>query len=90
MGLKKRAIPRMRWLAVLVFGATLLLTTAAASTQPARGAAVAPKADPAAAWCCRRLAVPPWGSMTSPRSRMPRAGSAAQPTPVSTVPPTAR
>jgi pimeloyl-ACP methyl ester carboxylesterase len=48
MGLNKRAIPRMRWLAVLLFGATLLLTTAAASAQPARGAAATPKPQPAA------------------------------------------
>src|SRR6266567_574609 len=48
MDLKKRAIPRMRWLAALLCGATLLLTTAAASAQPARGAAVTAKPQPAA------------------------------------------
>src|SRR5579862_355183 len=48
MGLKKRALPRMRWLAVLLFGATLLLTTAAASAQPARDAAVTAKSRLAA------------------------------------------
>ncbi|MGH3192441.1 MAG: tannase/feruloyl esterase family alpha/beta hydrolase [Streptosporangiaceae bacterium] len=37
----------MRWLAVLLFGATLLLTTAAASAQPARDAAVTLKPHPA-------------------------------------------
>lgn len=48
MDLKKRGIPRMRWLAVLLSGAALLLTTAAASAQPARDAAATLKPQPAA------------------------------------------
>jgi Tannase and feruloyl esterase len=45
--LKKRSIRGVRWLAVLLSGVTLLLTTAAASAQPARDAAVTPQAHAA-------------------------------------------
>jgi pimeloyl-ACP methyl ester carboxylesterase len=47
MGSKKRAIPGMWRLAVLLSGATLLLTTAAANAQATRDAAAAPKPHPA-------------------------------------------
>jgi Tannase and feruloyl esterase len=43
MGSKKRAMPRMRWPAVLLFGATLVLATTAANAQPTRHTAVTPK-----------------------------------------------
>ncbi|MGH3297314.1 MAG: tannase/feruloyl esterase family alpha/beta hydrolase, partial [Trebonia sp.] len=49
MGSKKRAIPRARWLAALLFvAALLLLTTAAANAQPTRQAAATPEQHSAA------------------------------------------
>ncbi len=47
MGSKKRAIPGMWRLAVLLSGATLLLTTAVANAQATRDAAATPKPHPA-------------------------------------------